>query len=228
MKKRSKKSWTKRSAKPSLCRHHRHRPGCGKSSLRTSWLRRFSLDQKDALKNRDTPSTPTRREQTGGALLGVPPSAARTPTAPEKILCGSLAKARGRQRAPARSAEAIAAARPRRRVIVVETAGDRPGRRGRSSKHWSSVADVMTPEFGAAAGSRSRHARSPIRAITSSTQKARRRAETTCASRAAEQGGVRRIRRTRCRCTDHCCASKTMARAAPLHALAARLGPKKA
>src|ERR1700704_2116136 len=120
--------------------------GAGKSSLTDELVRRFRLDQKDALKIAILSVDPTRRK-TGGALLGdrIRMNAIHGPN----IFMRSLATREAGSELSAALGEAIAACKAAGfELIVVETAGIGQGDAA-IVEHVDVSLYVMTPEFGA-------------------------------------------------------------------------------
>jgi isobutyryl-CoA mutase len=121
--------------------------GAGKSSLTDELVRRFRLDQNDALRIAILSVDPTRRK-TGGALLGdrIRMNAIGGP----KIFMRSLATRDTGSELSAAIGDAIAACKAAGfELVVVETAGIGQGDAGIVS-HADATLYVMTPEFGAA------------------------------------------------------------------------------
>jgi methylmalonyl-CoA mutase len=121
--------------------------GAGKSSLTDELVRRFRLDQGDALKIAILSVDPTRRK-TGGALLGdrIRMNAIHSPN----TFMRSLATRDAGSELSAAIGDAIAACRAAGyELVIVETAGI-----GQGDAAIAPLADVtlyvMTPEFGAA------------------------------------------------------------------------------
>ncbi len=121
--------------------------GAGKSSLTDELVRRFRLDQNDALKIAILSVDPTRRK-TGGALLGdrIRMNAIRGPG----IFMRSLATRDTGSELSAAIGDAIAACRAEGfDLVIVETAGIGQGDAA-IVPHVNASLYVMTPEFGAA------------------------------------------------------------------------------
>jgi methylmalonyl-CoA mutase len=121
--------------------------GAGKSSLTDELVRRFRLDQADALKIAVLSVDPTRRK-TGGALLGdrIRMNAIHAPG----IFMRSLATRDTRSEVSAALGDAIAACRTAGfDLTIVETAGIGQGDAA-IVPHVDASLYVMTPEFGAA------------------------------------------------------------------------------
>ncbi|HYN12479.1 MAG TPA: cobalamin-dependent protein, partial [Burkholderiales bacterium] len=121
--------------------------GAGKSSLTDELVRRFRLDQADALKIAVLSVDPTRRK-TGGALLGdrIRMNAIHGPG----IFMRSLATRDTRSEVSAALGDAIAACRTAGfDLAIVETAGIGQGDAA-IVPHVDASLYVMTPEFGAA------------------------------------------------------------------------------
>jgi len=121
--------------------------GAGKSSLTDELVRRWSLDQGDAVKIAILSVDPTRRK-TGGALLGdrIRMNAIHGPG----IFMRSLATRQAGSELSAAIADAIAACRAAGYdLVVVETAGIGQGDAA-IVPHVDASLYVMTPEFGAA------------------------------------------------------------------------------
>jgi isobutyryl-CoA mutase len=121
--------------------------GAGKSSLTDELVRRFRLDQKDALKIAILSVDPTRRK-TGGALLGdrIRMNAIHGPN----IFMRSLATREAGSELSAAIGDAIAACKASGYdLIIVETAGIGQGDAA-IVPHVDASLYVMTPEFGAA------------------------------------------------------------------------------
>ena len=121
--------------------------GAGKSSLTDELVRRFRLDQGDALKIAILSVDPTRRK-TGGALLGdrIRMNAIHGPN----IFMRSLATRDAGSELSAAIGDAIAACRAAGYdLVIVETAGIGQGDAA-IVPHVDASLYVMTPEFGAA------------------------------------------------------------------------------
>jgi methylmalonyl-CoA mutase len=121
--------------------------GAGKSSLTDELVRRFRLDQNDALKIAILSVDPTRRK-TGGALLGdrIRMNAIRGPG----IFMRSLATRDTGSELSAAIGDAIAACKADGfDLVIVETAGIGQGDAA-IVPHVNASLYVMTPEFGAA------------------------------------------------------------------------------
>jgi methylmalonyl-CoA mutase len=121
--------------------------GAGKSSLTDELVRRFRLDQQDALSIAILSVDPTRRK-TGGALLGdrIRMNAIQGPN----IFMRSLATRDAGAELSASIGDAIAACKAAGfELVVVETAGIGQGDAG-IVPHADATLYVMTPEFGAA------------------------------------------------------------------------------
>jgi isobutyryl-CoA mutase len=121
--------------------------GAGKSSLTDELVRRFRLDQGDALKIAVLSVDPTRRK-TGGALLGdrIRMNAINAPS----IFMRSLATRDTGSEVSAALGDAIAACRAAGfELVMVETAGIGQGDAA-IVPHVDASLYVMTPEFGAA------------------------------------------------------------------------------
>jgi methylmalonyl-CoA mutase len=121
--------------------------GAGKSSLTDELVRRFRLDQDDALKIAVLSVDPTRRK-TGGALLGdrIRMNAIHGP----KVFMRSLATRDTGSELSAALGDAIAACRVAGfDLVMVETAGIGQGDAA-IVPHVDASLYVMTPEFGAA------------------------------------------------------------------------------
>jgi methylmalonyl-CoA mutase len=121
--------------------------GAGKSSLTDELVRRFRLDQGDALKLAVLSVDPTRRK-TGGALLGdrIRMNAINAPG----IFMRSLATRAAGSEISAALGDAIAACRAAGfDLVLVETAGIGQGDAA-IVPHVDASLYVMTPEFGAA------------------------------------------------------------------------------
>jgi methylmalonyl-CoA mutase len=121
--------------------------GAGKSSLTDELVRRFRLDQADALKIAILSVDPTRRK-TGGALLGdrIRMNAIRGPN----IFMRSLATRDTGSELSAAIGDAIAACKAAGfDLVIVETAGIGQGDAA-VVPHVDASLYVMTPEFGAA------------------------------------------------------------------------------
>jgi isobutyryl-CoA mutase len=121
--------------------------GAGKSSLTDELVRRFRLDQDDALKIAILSVDPTRRK-TGGALLGdrIRMNAIRGPN----IFMRSLATRDTGSELSAAIGDAIAACKAEGfDLVIVETAGIGQGDAA-IVPHVNTSLYVMTPEFGAA------------------------------------------------------------------------------
>ncbi len=121
--------------------------GAGKSSLTDELVRRFRLDQNDALKIAILSVDPTRRK-TGGALLGdrIRMNAIRGPG----IFMRSLATRDTGSELSAAIGDAIAACKAEGfDLVIVETAGIGQGDAA-IVPHVNASLYVMTPEFGAA------------------------------------------------------------------------------
>ncbi len=121
--------------------------GAGKSSLTDELVRRFRLDQDDALKIAVLSVDPTRRK-TGGALLGdrIRMNAIHGPS----VFMRSLATRDTGSELSAAIGDAIAACRAAgHALIIVETAGIGQGDAA-IVPHVDASLYVMTPEFGAA------------------------------------------------------------------------------
>src|SRR5687768_4621782 len=121
--------------------------GAGKSSLTDELVRRFRLDQSDALKIAILSVDPTRRK-TGGALLGdrIRMNAIRGPN----IFMRSLATRDTGSELSAAIGDAIAACKAEGfDLVIVETAGIGQGDAA-VVPHVDASLYVMTPEFGAA------------------------------------------------------------------------------
>jgi methylmalonyl-CoA mutase len=121
--------------------------GAGKSSLTDELVRRFRLDQGDALKIAILSVDPTRRK-TGGALLGdrIRMNAIRGPG----IFMRSLATRDTGSELSAAIGDAIAACKAEGfDLVIVETAGIGQGDAA-IVPHVNASLYVMTPEFGAA------------------------------------------------------------------------------
>jgi len=121
--------------------------GAGKSSLTDELVRRFRLDQADALKIAILSVDPTRRK-TGGALLGdrIRMNAIRGPN----IFMRSLATRDTGSELSAAIGDAIAACKAEGfDLVIVETAGIGQGDAA-VVPHVDASLYVMTPEFGAA------------------------------------------------------------------------------
>jgi isobutyryl-CoA mutase len=121
--------------------------GAGKSSLTDELVRRFRLDQGDALKIAVLSVDPTRRK-TGGALLGdrIRMNAISGPN----IFMRSMATRDTGSEVSAALADAIAACRAAGfELVMVETAGIGQGDAA-IVPHVDASLYVMTPEFGAA------------------------------------------------------------------------------
>jgi len=121
--------------------------GAGKSSLTDELVRRFRLDQNDALKIAILSVDPTRRK-TGGALLGdrIRMNAIRGPG----IFMRSLATRDTGSELSAAIGDAIAACKGEGfDLVIVETAGIGQGDAA-IVPHVNASLYVMTPEFGAA------------------------------------------------------------------------------
>src|SRR3954465_15807886 len=121
--------------------------GAGKSSLTDELVRRFRLDQGDALKIAILSVDPTRRK-TGGALLGdrIRMNAIHGPN----IFMRSLATRDAGSELSAAIGDAIAACKAAGyELVIVETAGIGQGDAA-IVPHVDASLYVMTPEFGAA------------------------------------------------------------------------------
>jgi methylmalonyl-CoA mutase len=121
--------------------------GAGKSSLTDELVRRFRLDQGDALKIAVLSIDPTRRK-TGGALLGdrIRMNAIHGPN----VFMRSLATRDTGSELSAALGDAIAACRAAGfELVIVETAGIGQGDAA-IVPHVDAALYVMTPEFGAA------------------------------------------------------------------------------
>src|SRR5687767_5830321 len=121
--------------------------GAGKSSLTDELVRRFRLDQGDALKLAVLSVDPTRRK-TGGALLGdrIRMNAIHAPG----VFMRSLATRDTGSEVSAALGDAIAACRAAGfDLVIVETAGIGQGNAA-IVPHVDASLYVMTPEFGAA------------------------------------------------------------------------------
>ena len=121
--------------------------GAGKSSLTDELVRRFRLDQGDALKIAILSVDPTRRK-TGGALLGdrIRMNAIHGPN----VFMRSLATRAAGSEISAALGDAIAACRAAGyELVIVETAGIGQGDAA-IVPHVDCSLYVMTPEFGAA------------------------------------------------------------------------------
>src|SRR5262245_58546290 len=121
--------------------------GAGKSSLTDELVRRFRLDQGDALKSAVLSVAPTRRK-TGGALLGdrIRMNAINAPN----VFMRSLATRDTGSEVSAALGDAIAACRAAGfDLVLVETAGIGQGDAA-IVPHVDASLYVMTPEFGAA------------------------------------------------------------------------------
>jgi len=121
--------------------------GAGKSSLTDELVRRFRLDQNDALKIAILSVDPTRRK-TGGALLGdrIRMNAIHGPN----VFMRSLATRDAGSELSAAIADAIAACKAAGfDLVIVETAGIGQGDAA-IVPHADASLYVMTPEFGAA------------------------------------------------------------------------------
>src|SRR5687767_14285770 len=121
--------------------------GAGKSSLTDELVRRFRLDQGDALKIAILSVDPTRRK-TGGALLGdrIRMNAIQSPS----IFMRSLATREAGSELSAALGDAVAGCRATGYdLVIVETAGIGQGDAGIVPLADATLY-VMTPEFGAA------------------------------------------------------------------------------
>ncbi len=121
--------------------------GAGKSSLTDELVRRFRLDQQDALRIAVLSVDPTRRK-TGGALLGdrIRMNAIQGPN----VFMRSLATRDTGSELSAAIGDAIAACRAAAyNLVIVETAGIGQGDAA-IVPHVDAALYVMTPEFGAA------------------------------------------------------------------------------
>ncbi|HWA38875.1 MAG TPA: cobalamin-dependent protein, partial [Burkholderiales bacterium] len=121
--------------------------GAGKSSLTDELVRRFRLDQEDALRIAILSVDPTRRK-TGGALLG--DRIRMNAIQGSKIFMRSLATREAGSELSAAIGDAIAACKAEGYdLVIVETAGIGQGDAA-IVPHVDASLYVMTPEFGAA------------------------------------------------------------------------------
>jgi hypothetical protein len=181
-------------------RHHRHRRR-GKSSLTDELVRRFRLDQRDALRIAIISIDPSRRKS-GGALLGdrIRMNAIEHPN----IYMRSLATRDAGSEISKALPDIIAACKVAGfDLVIVETSGHRAGRRGdRSPRRCVALRHDAGGSARQASSRRSTCWTSPTSwPSTSSTARARR---TLCATSASSSSATAKRsgrRPTRCRCS---------------------------